>query len=280
MNASQDEGNEQMTTNGTPQSFEARILRQDAPGEPSRWERHAVAYEPDMNVISVLQKIAAQATTVDGRQVAPVAWEANCLEEVCGACSMVINGRARQACSALVDQLLVDRPGEIEIRPMTSFPVQRDLVVDRRRMFRSLERVKAWIPVDDYYDRGPGPRQSQKDQETAYPLTECMTCGCCLEACPQFQKVDAPREFETDAYDRSFLGAQAISQAVLFNNHPVGKMNASERLDALTGEGGIQICGNSQNCVAVCPKEIPLTTSIARAGRATTLYSIKKWFDR
>ncbi len=45
-------------------------------------------------------------------------------------------------------------------------------------------------------------------------------------------------------------------------------MTAGERLDALTDDGGIQVCGNAQNCVAVCPKEIPLTTSIARAGRA------------
>ena len=43
---------------------------------------------------------------------------------------------------------------------------------------------------------------------------------------------------------------------------------------------GILICGNAQNCVAVCPKEIPLTTSIGKAGRATTLHQIKKWFDR
>jgi succinate dehydrogenase / fumarate reductase iron-sulfur subunit len=51
-------------------------------------------------------------------------------------------------------------------------------------------------------------------------------------------------------------------------------------MEALTGTGGIQACGNAQNCVAVCPKEIPLTTSIARAGRAATLYAIKKFFDR
>ena len=57
-------------------------------------------------------------------------------------------------------------------------------------------------------------------------------------------------------------------------------MIASERLEALKEEGGIQVCGNAQNCVAVCPKEIPLTTSIARAGRAVTVYTIKKWFDR
>jgi succinate dehydrogenase / fumarate reductase iron-sulfur subunit len=40
------------------------------------------------------------------------------------------------------------------------------------------------------------------------------------------------------------------------------------------------MCGNAQNCVAVCPKGIPLTRSIARAGRAATMWAIKKLFDR
>src|SRR5689334_16449586 len=89
-------------------SFDVRILRQDGPGESSYWERHRVPYETDMNLISVLQRIAAQSETVDGREVAPVAWDCNCLEEVCGACTMLVNGRTRQACSALVDKLLAD----------------------------------------------------------------------------------------------------------------------------------------------------------------------------
>ena len=52
------------------------------------------------------------------------------------------------------------------------------------------------------------------------------------------------------------------------------------RLDALIAEGGIQACGNAQNCVAVCPQKIPLTTSIARAGRASTAHTLHKWFER
>lgn len=280
------------STNGhsTPDAFEVRILRQAGPGQHSYWERHRVKHEQDMNVISVLQRVAANAKTVDGKAVAPVAWDCNCLEEVCGACTMVVNGRVRQACTALVDRLLQDNPNEITLEPMSKFPVLRDLCVDRARLFRSLQRVKAWVPVDTYYDMGPGPKQSRSEQEVAYPLSECMSCGCCLEACPQYTKVEVVRndgESEADfearknaAYDKSFIGAAAISQAVLFNSNPTGKSIASERLDALSGEGGIQVCGNAQNCVAVCPKEIPLTTSIARAGRATTLHMLKNWFDR
>ena len=117
-----------------------------------------------------------------------------------------------------------------------------------------------------------------------------MSCGCCLEACPQYSKIELERlPEETDeqfaerkqaAYRRGFVGAAAISQAVLFNTHPTGKMQADQRLDALMEPGGIQVCGNAQNCVAVCPKEIPLTRSIARIGRSTTIRAIKKFFER
>jgi succinate dehydrogenase / fumarate reductase iron-sulfur subunit len=261
------DGHGDVAASAAGRTVRVRILRQDTAGGESYWERFEVPHEPNMNVISVLQKIAALARTQDGRPVPPVAWDCCCLEEVCGSCTMLINGRTRMACSALVDRLLGEGE-EIEIRPMSKFPVVRDLVVDRRRLFRSLERVQAWVPVDDSYDHGPGPRIPPQEQEDAYPLSTCISCGCCLEACPQFN-------------DRSqFIGAMSIGQVFLFNNHPTGGMIADERLGALTGQGGIQVCGNAQNCVAVCPKSIPLTRSIARAGRAATVWVIKRLFDR
>jgi len=268
--------------------FQVKVLRQEGPGKEQYWELHKIQYEVEMNVISVLQKLAAQSQTASGADVAPVAWECNCLEEVCGACTMVINGKVQQACTALVDRLLDEKPNEIELRPMSKFPVQRDLVVERQRAFRALEKLKTWVPVEGYYDMGPGMRQSREEQEAAYPLSQCMTCACCMEACPQYTLLDVPRlESESDEaytqrrneiFDQSFVGPAAISQTVLFNSNPIGKMNAVERLEALTEPGGIQVCGNAQNCVVVCPKEIPLTTSIGRAGRAVTLFKLKKWF--
>ena len=44
---------------------------------------------------------------------------------------------------------------------MTKFPRVRDLMVDRSRIFASLEKVRAWLPVDSYLDMGPG-RGSRK----------------------------------------------------------------------------------------------------------------------
>ena len=69
-----------------------------------------------------------------------------------------------------------------------------------------------------------------------------------------------------------------MSQARLFNEHGTGKVLAGDRLDALMGPGGINDCGNAQNCVKVCPKEIPLTESIAAMGRAVTVHAFKRFF--
>ena len=250
-----------------PDKIRLRIQRQDGPGKDPYWQAFDVASQPQMNVISCLQAIAAHPVTVDGRKTTPVAWDCNCLEEVCGACSVVINGQVRQACSALVENLLADAT-EIELRPMSRFPVVRDLMVDRTRMFEALKRAHAWVPIDGTHDLGEGPKMNERERAENYRLSRCMSCGCCLEACPQVN-------------DRShFIGAAAVAQVVLFNSHPTGRALRDERLETLMGPGGIADCGNAQNCVKVCPKEIPLTEAIARAGREATLYGIIRWLKK
>nr|WGD74353.1 succinate dehydrogenase iron-sulfur subunit [Bacillus subtilis] len=128
------------------------ITRQDTADSTSYDEEFEIPYRPNLNVISALMEIRRNPVNVKGEKTTPVTWDMNCLEEVCGACSMVINGKPRQSCTALIDQL--EQP--IRLKPMKTFPVIRDLQVDRSRMFDSLKKVKAWIPIDGTYDLGPG----------------------------------------------------------------------------------------------------------------------------
>jgi succinate dehydrogenase / fumarate reductase iron-sulfur subunit len=178
-------------------TVQLRIKRGEGKGE-SRWEDFRVPLRPNMNVISCLQEIQKNPVTVDGKATTPVNWDSSCLEEVCGACTMVINGRARQSCSTLVNQIAPDGQ-TIVLEPMSKFPRVRDLVVDRQRMFDDLKTIKAWIHVDGSHEIGAGPKVSPEDQEIMYPLSRCMTCGCCVESCPNYN-------------DRSpFMGPQVIS---------------------------------------------------------------------
>ncbi|MEM9372737.1 MAG: succinate dehydrogenase iron-sulfur subunit [Planctomycetota bacterium] len=250
-----------------------KIKRCDGPGKPSRWESFKVKTEAGSNVISCLKSIAAEPVTADGKQTTPVVWDSGCLEEVCGACTMVINGRVRQSCSCLIDEYAPREGDTLTLEPMSKFPVIRDLWVDRERMFHALKRVQAWVPIDGTYNLGAGPKESPEQQQTRYDLSECMTCGCCLEACPQFNIEEDEKSWET-----AFIGPQAISQARLFNEHETGKRLKGERLDTLMGAGGVSDCGNAQNCVKVCPKGIPLTESIAAVGRSTTIHAVTRFF--
>jgi len=232
------------------------------------WEEFEIVRRPLLNIISALMDIQRCPKNRQQESVAPVAYEAGCLEEVCGSCSMLINGKPRQACTALIDPILESSGGNvITLAPMTKFPLVRDLCITRDSMFDNLKKVHAWIDAEDSYDRGFGPRIAPKLQDTMYILSTCMTCGCCTESCPQ---VNAHSDFNGPAH---------ISQVRLFNTHPIGQMQAEERTRALMGKGGISECGNAQNCVAVCPKEIPLTESLAVMGRQVAKQAIHDLFS-
>jgi succinate dehydrogenase / fumarate reductase iron-sulfur subunit len=247
------------------QTIELKVKRQDTPTGRSRWEEFSLPWQPNMNVVACLMEIRKHPVTKQGQATTPVHWEASCLEEVCGSCTMLVNGKPRQSCTALVDSL---GEGAIVLEPLTKFPVVRDLQVDRSPMFDALKRVKAWIPIDGTYDLGAGPRLSPAEQETEYAFSRCMTCGCCMEVCPQYN----------DHSD--FIGPAPIAQVRLFNSHPTGRMNAQERLDAIMGRGGLADCGNAQLCVEACPKEIPLTEAFGELGRQVTLSWLRQLFSK
>ena len=244
-------------------TVEFRIRRRERPDADPYWEEYEIPYRPNLNIISALMEIRKNPVTKDGRRVSPPVWDMNCLEQVCGICTMVINGKVRQSCSALVDQL--EQP--ITLEPMSKFPNVRDLVVDRSEMFEHLKRVKAWIEIDGTHDLGPGPRMDPDDVAERYAYSRCMTCGCCLEACPQYG-------------DGQYIGPQAIAQVRYQNMHPTGAITRDERLSGITGDDGITNCGNAQNCVRVCPMSIPLTKAIYEENRETVIRGLFGWLKR
>ena len=227
-----------------------KIKRQATPTSKAYWEEFSLPYRPNMNVISALMDIAADPVTREGKATTPITYDSNCLEEVCGSCAMLINGKARMACSALIDNL--EQP--IRLEPFSKFPVVRDLAVDRSVMFENLKTVKAWVPIDGTYDLGPGPKACRRRIRSS---VSALALHFLLLLHGGMSAVRRGYRLRGRGYD--LAGA-------LFNTHPTGKALKRERLAALMGDGGIQECGYAQNCVEVCPKDIPLTKSIAEVG--------------
>jgi hypothetical protein len=113
------------------ETIEVRVLRQAAPDSEPYWEEFLVPYRPRMNVISLLMEIQKNPTNKNGKRVAPVAWEQACLEEVCGSCTMLINGKVRQSCSALIDKVAPKTHTGRSLDPRTD-----EQVPDRARSVR------------------------------------------------------------------------------------------------------------------------------------------------
>lgn len=233
-----------------------KIKRQDQPKRPSYWEEFQIPLRPGMTVITLLSEIQKKPVNSRGEASAPVVFQGECLEELCGLCTFLINGRPMPACSTQADDL----GNPVVLEPISKFPVLRDLVVDRSRLFFNFQKVSAWA-VDEFVKEEEGRSSlSQSNRVIVDQLSSCIGCGACMEVCPQYN-------------DRSpFMGAAAVAQAhllsLLFN-----KGDKASRLAPLMDKGGVDDCGKAQNCDKACPKGIPLTTSIAVMEREVTLHT-------
>lgn len=117
------------TSNGKAKTFTApatvqfKIKRREKLEAAQYWETFEIPYRPNLNIISALMDIRKNPVTKEGKQTTPPVWQMSCLEQVCGICTMIINGKVRQSCSALIDQLLAEVGGNtITLEPMSKFP--------------------------------------------------------------------------------------------------------------------------------------------------------------
>ena len=128
------------------------------------WEEFELTWRPFDNVISALMEIQMRPINIKGEKVEPISYEAGCLEEVCGSCSMLVNGRPRQACTALIEPLVKEKGNVITLAPFTKFPLVRDLIVDRSIMFENLRKVHAWVPLTVPSTAVPAPRSLRQSK--------------------------------------------------------------------------------------------------------------------
>jgi succinate dehydrogenase / fumarate reductase iron-sulfur subunit len=225
--------------------LQVKILRRDAPAALSYWEIFDVEVKKGYTVINVLEAIQKSPINAAGKAITPVALECNCLEEVCGACAMLINGKPQMACGAFVENVCKNDVPLI-LEPLSIFPVVRDLVVDRARIYETYRRWGVYVDPDDK----PDERVSVAGWGEAYASMQCMSCGCCAEACPNV------------GMNSRFMGAIGISLCKVLLE--TGRMRD---IGALTHEGGVAECSGHSLCAAACPKNIDLPGAFASVNR-------------
>ncbi len=232
------------------------VWRQKGPGDQGKLERYeAKDVSPDESFLEMLDGVN-EALIHKGLE--PIAFDHDCREGICGACSQVINGvphGPQGKCTVCQLHMRHFRDGDsIYIEPFRAlaFPVIRDLIVDRSGLDRI---IQAGGYVSCHTGGVPDANAiliAKKDADTAMDAAECIGCGACVAACPNGSAM-------------LFTAAKVSHLAVL----PQGRPEAAERVKAMTGamrSEGFGHCSNHYECQAVCPKGVKVTF-IARLNR-------------
>jgi len=222
-----------------------RISRYDPTADASpRYQDYTVECLGHWTVLHVLIDIVA-------KQDASLAFRRNCRHGICGACAMTIDGENRLSCEARVDSL---PRNPIEVEPLRSMPVIKDLVVDMTTLFERYALVRPYLIT-----KGEPPErerlQTPEQRKLLDGSYECILCGSCTSACPSFWA------------RREFLGPAALlaaSRWVLDSRDEA----TLERLVFLDSPQGLWRCHDIFNCVEACPKGLNPTRAIASLRRA------------
>ena len=220
-----------------------RILRQQMPASEPYWETFEYDGPAENSVAGVLDYINYNddVVNIEGKRSTRIGWECSCLQGVCGACAMVIDGRPALACETLVRDL---KGEEIEIRPLRKFPVIHDLIVDRSSIQENLTKTNVFI--GEYQPSEDG------DHGHQYTAAKCLKCGLCLEVCPNYVN------------GRTFFGATFANDCYLV---AARNRTKAKEISRVYGEHFGGNCSKSLSCMDVCPMRIRTIASIARLNR-------------
>ena len=220
-----------------------RILRQQTPVSEPYWETFEYDGPVENSVAGVLDYINYNddVVNIEGKRSTRIGWECSCLQGVCGACAMVIDGRPALACETLVRDL---KGEEIEIRPLRKFPVIHDLIVDRSSIQENLTKTNVFI--GEYQPSEDG------DHGHQYTAAKCLKCGLCLEVCPNYVN------------GRTFFGATFANDCYLV---AARNRTKAKEISRAYGEHFGSTCSKSLSCMDVCPVKIQTIASIAWLNR-------------
>ena len=117
------------------------------------YQQYTVEAEPSDRLLSVLMRIKRNDDPT-------LAFRKSCAHGVCGSDAMVVNGKERLACKTLMKDIAERGKTTIRIAPLTSFPVQRDLMVDQTRFFAKFKQIRPYFigsdPPEKRTDSNPG----------------------------------------------------------------------------------------------------------------------------
>jgi len=226
-----------------------KVWRQAGNNSEGRFESYEVKdISSEMSFLEMFD-VLNERLIAEGKD--PIAFDHDCREGICGACSMHINGRPHGPWHATTTCQLHMREYKngdtIVVEPWRSkgFPVIKDLVVDRSAFDRIIE-AGGYISVNtgNAVDGNSIPIEKDK-ADLSFAAASCIGCGACVAACKNSSAM-------------LFLSAKVAHLGLLPQGAPEKKKRVLNMVAQMDKEG-FGSCTFTGACEAVCPKEISIT---------------------
>jgi succinate dehydrogenase / fumarate reductase iron-sulfur subunit len=224
------------------------VWRQESASEAGRFENYEVSgIDSDESFLEMIDGLNDDLIIAGQR---PIAFDHDCREGICGACSMTINGRPHgpgagtTTCQIYMRQFEDGSTITVEPFHARAFPVICDLMVNRS----ALDRI---VQAGGYTGVNAGPKPepnsnpvSPAEAEQAIDAAICIGCGACVAACPNGAAM-------------LFTGAKISHLRHLPQGQPGRFTRVQDMVEQMDAEG-FGGCTNFGECEAVCPKEISI----------------------
>lgn len=233
-----------------------KVWRQQNRNDQGRFETYQVKdISSEMSFLEMIDVLNEKLIREGGD---PIAFDHDCREGICGTCSMVIDGRPHgpwKGTTTCQLHMRAFKSGEtIVIEPFraNSFPVLKDLVVDRKSFDRIIQ-AGGFISVNtgNAVDGNAIPIDKD-DADDSFAAASCIGCGACVAACKNSSAM-------------LFVSAKVSHLALLPQGAPEKNQRVVAMVDQMDKEG-FGSCTNTYACEAECPKEISVM-NIARLNR-------------
>lgn len=225
-----------------------KVWRQRDEESKGYLEDHQVEADEHMSFLEMMDVLNEDLVS---KKEVPVAFEHDCREGICGACSMVINGQPHGPQTGTTTCQLHMRSFKdgdtIVVEPWRAqaFPIIKDLVVDRSSFDRIIQ-AGGYISVNTGQAQDGNAIAIEKGRASfAMDAAECIGCGACVAACP-------------NASAMLFTSAKVAHLGTM----PQGEVEQSTRVQSMVKQmdlEGFGMCSNTGACEAECPKEISIT---------------------
>lgn len=226
-----------------------RVWRQAERGAQGDFREYTIDAEPEMSFLEAIDVVNEMILREhDKYPEGPIAFDHDCREGICGACSMVIDGvahgprKATTTCQLHMREYSDGAVITVEPWRAKAFPVIKDLAVNRAA-FDDIIQAGGYVSVST----GTAPDANaipigKETADEAFDYAACIGCGACVAACP-------------NASAMLFVGAKVSHLGLL----PQGQVERSDRVAAMLevhDDAGFGGCTNHEECEAACPKEI------------------------